>query len=130
MGDGSQEPAYKGVMAELRELIADLPPDTELPSIRAKAGELGLGVAVVRRAYEKLRDDEGLLVSNQGGRFFTLPPRPLEPDEITEIMRRFDVLTGEVRTLAERVAALESARAAAPASSASRSRRRSHPAAP
>lgn len=133
MGDGSQEPAYRAVMAGLRKLIAELPPDTEMPSIRAKATELGESPASVRRAYEKLRDEEHLLVSRHGKSFFTAEPRVLEPDEVAAIMRRFDDLTGELRSLAERVGRLEETcgpQAAEPVPSTPRSRRRPRQVAP
>lgn len=133
MGDGSQEPAYKAVMAKLRPLIADLPPATKMPSIRSKASELGESEQAVRRAYEKLRDEERILVSEHGRGWFTAVPRELEPDEVSEIMRRFDELTGEVRRLAERVDQLEAGRrtrAAGPAPTEPRSRRRPDRAAP
>lgn len=132
MGDGSQEPGYVSVMTELQALIADLPPDTQIPSIRATAAERGLEVGVVRGAYEKLRD-QGLLISRHGKGWFTVAPRPLEPDEVSAIMQRFDDLSEEMRKLGERVAQLEArqqTRGAQLAGSERQTQRRSRPAAP
>jgi GntR family transcriptional regulator len=132
MGNGPETPAYVGAVAMVRELIADLPVGTQLPSIREKAAQSKIPVAAVRKAYEKLRD-EGLLISMQGKGWFTAEPRPLEPDEIAEIMRRFDDLTEELRKLGERVDRLEVDRgtqAAQPVRTEPRSRRRSDRAAP
>lgn len=132
MGNGPEVPAYVGVVKKLRKLIEDLPPGSELPSTREQAATFGANQGTVRTALEKLRA-EGLVASKQGKGWFTTAPRDLEPDEVAEIMRRFDDLTEEVRTLAERVGQLETARAprgAAPAPTGTKSRRRSHPTAP
>lgn len=131
MGNGPTPPAYLGVMNLLRERINRLEPGTALPAIRELAEEYNVGDGIVRRALEKLRDSEGLLTSQQGQRFSVATPTAPEPDDMARIMQRFDDLTAEMRTLAERVTRLEQQPLAdSPAPTALPSRPQPHPASP
>lgn len=63
----SQIPIYEQIKMQIREgiLSGDLPPGTQMPSIRALAKELRIGIITGKRAYEDLCT-EGLLVSHPG----------------------------------------------------------------
>jgi DNA-binding GntR family transcriptional regulator len=128
-----EQPAYIAVADALRERALKLPEKTALPSIAELMDEFKQTEGIVRRALGELRT-EGLVSSSQGkGYFVRKPPRLLEPDDLEEIMRRFDDLTAQVRNLAERVDRLESGRRPRAAGSATpepQSRRRPHRAAP
>lgn len=63
----SQVPIYEQIELQIREqiLAGELPPGTQMPSIRAMAKELRIGIITVKRAYEDLCA-EGMLVSHPG----------------------------------------------------------------
>ncbi|NLL04677.1 MAG: GntR family transcriptional regulator [Clostridiaceae bacterium] len=63
----SQIPIYEQIKNQIREQVLSgvLMPDTQLPSIRAMARELKVGVITTKRAYEDLCE-EGILVSQPG----------------------------------------------------------------
>ncbi|MBQ0037919.1 MAG: GntR family transcriptional regulator [Clostridiales bacterium] len=70
----SQTPIYAQLEAQLRQniLSGELSANEALPSIRALAKELGIGIITVKRAYDDLCS-EGLLVSLQGRGVFVAP---------------------------------------------------------
>jgi DNA-binding transcriptional regulator YhcF (GntR family) len=76
-------PPYEQVRRQLAALIAGgaLPRGERLPPLRQLAGDLGLAVGTVARAYREL-EAAGLVVSRRGGgtRVTGHPPRPA-PDE-------------------------------------------------
>ncbi len=126
MGNEPETPAVVEVAAKLRERIADVSPDTQLPPVREMAAEYGKRAPTVRNALEKLRA-EGLVTSRQGVGWFTAQPPALEPDTLTAIMQRFDEICGELRTLEGRIAQREAdrpARGGGPVPTGPRSRRR------
>lgn len=61
-------PPYEQVRRQLAMLIGagQLAPGDRLPPLRQLAGDLGLAVGTVARAYREL-ESEGLLVSRRGG---------------------------------------------------------------
>jgi GntR family transcriptional regulator len=63
----SQIPIYEQIENQIREeiLCGKLLPDTQLPSIRALARELKVGVITSKRAYDDLCE-EGMLISRAG----------------------------------------------------------------
>jgi GntR family transcriptional regulator len=60
-------PLYMQVMEQVQRRVAvgDLPPGTELPSIRQLASELQLSVITIKRAYLELERD-GVITTRQG----------------------------------------------------------------
>lgn len=60
-------PPYEQVRRQLHDLViaGALAHDTRLPSVRQLAGDLGLAVGTVARAYKEL-EREGLLVTRRG----------------------------------------------------------------
>lgn len=63
----SQSPVYEQIKSQIREqvLLGELASETMLPSIRALARELKVGVITVKRAYDDLCI-EGVLFSKPG----------------------------------------------------------------
>lgn len=63
----SQLPIYEQIENQIREEILEgkLAPGTQLPSIRALARELKVGVITSKRAYDDLCE-EGMLISRAG----------------------------------------------------------------
>jgi GntR family transcriptional regulator len=60
-------PLYLQVMEQVQRRVAvgDLPPGTELPSIRQLASELQVSVITIKRAYLELERD-GVITTRQG----------------------------------------------------------------
>src|SRR5580704_13613475 len=60
-------PLYMQVMEQVKRRVAvgDLPPGTELPSIRQLASELQVSVITIKRAYLELERD-GVITTRQG----------------------------------------------------------------
>ena len=63
----SQEPIYEQIKQQIREQVysGELLPGMQLPSIRAMAKELKIGVITSKRAYDDLCE-EGILTSHPG----------------------------------------------------------------
>lgn len=63
----SSTPIHDQIVRELRRLVAqgDLPAGTALPTVRQLAGDLGVHLNTVARAYRELTD-AGLLASARG----------------------------------------------------------------
>ncbi|GAB3653124.1 hypothetical protein GCM10027596_03120 [Nocardioides korecus] len=61
-------PAYEQLRRQLQDLVGSgaLAPGDRLPPLRQLAGDLGLAVGTVARAYREL-EGAGLLVSRRGG---------------------------------------------------------------
>jgi GntR family transcriptional regulator len=64
---GDPRPLYLQVMEQIKRRVAvgDLPPGTELPSIRQLAADLNISVITIKRAYLEL-EREGVIFTRQG----------------------------------------------------------------
>lgn len=64
---GDQRALYLQVMEQIKRRVAvgDLPPGTELPSIRQLAADLQISVITIKRAYLEL-EREGIIATRQG----------------------------------------------------------------
>jgi len=60
-------PLYLQIMEQIKRRVAvgDLPPGTELPSIRQLAADLNISVITIKRAYMEL-EREGVIYTRQG----------------------------------------------------------------
>jgi len=60
-------PLYLQIMEQIKRRVAvgDLPPGTELPSIRQLAADLNISVITIKRAYLEL-EREGVIYTRQG----------------------------------------------------------------
>lgn len=63
----SQTPIYAQIQEQIKELVltGKLAPGEQLPSVRALAKDLKVGIITVKRAYEEL-EQEGIVVNLQG----------------------------------------------------------------
>jgi DNA-binding transcriptional regulator YhcF (GntR family) len=109
-----EAPVYEQVADQLRRLVASgaLDPGTALPSVRQLAGDLGVNLNTIARAY-RLLEDEGFLVIHDrsgaevaapAGKIDTAARKPLldqlranlarlrqvgmTPDELLRVVRR------------------------------------------
>ncbi len=80
----SRAPIYQQLAQQIREAIArgELPPETNLPSVRQLSRELVVNPNTVARAYTEL-EREGLLVSRPGRGIYVAQPR----NELTRAAR-------------------------------------------
>jgi GntR family transcriptional regulator len=64
---GDPRPLYLQVIEQIKRRVAvgDLPPGTELPSIRQLAADLNISVITIKRAYLEL-EREGVIFTRQG----------------------------------------------------------------
>ena len=71
-------PMYLQIMAQIRQRVAvgEMPPGTEMPSIRQLAMDLRISVITVKRAYLEL-EREGVIATQQGkGSVVAASPTP------------------------------------------------------
>jgi DNA-binding transcriptional regulator YhcF (GntR family) len=97
-------PPYEQVRRQLAALIGDgvLPPGERLPPLRQLAGDLGLAVGTVARAYREL-EAAGLVVGRRGGgtRVAAQPthPAPQHPAPAGELAGTTSQLAGDEAAL-------------------------------
>ncbi|MEQ1902888.1 MAG: GntR family transcriptional regulator [Pirellulaceae bacterium] len=67
ISQGDPRPLYLQVIEQIQRRVAvgDLPPGTELPSIRQLAADLAVSVITIKRAYLELERD-GTIATRQG----------------------------------------------------------------
>ncbi|ACU70918.1 transcriptional regulator, GntR family [Catenulispora acidiphila DSM 44928] len=100
LDDTSPVPPYEQIRAQVAAMIGSgaLPPGTRLPPIRQLAGDLGLAVNTVARAYREL--EAGKLVASRVRTGTVVAPRtPHAPDDRTAADTR-RLLTEAVRSFA------------------------------
>jgi GntR family transcriptional regulator len=71
---------YGQVAAQLRRLIASgaLSPGTSLPPVRQLAGDLGVNLNTIARAYRLLESEGFLVIRNRAGVAVAVPPEAIE----------------------------------------------------
>lgn len=97
-------PAYEQLRRQVTDLVATgaLRAGERLPPLRQLAGDLGLAVGTVARAYRELETD-GLLSSRRGGGTRVAATATGTPDQASDRRER---LEGLARTYATRARAL------------------------
>jgi DNA-binding transcriptional regulator YhcF (GntR family) len=67
-------PPYEQIRTQVVDLVAtgELPPGSKLPTVRALAGELGLAVNTVARAYRELEHDGVVETRGRQGSYVAL----------------------------------------------------------
>lgn len=106
LAQGDPRPLYLQIIEQLQRHVAvgDLPPGTELPSIRQLAADLQVSVITVKRAYLELeregvietRHGKGSVVTARPGLQSSLQERELK-DHLTEAAK-LSVLLGLSKT--------------------------------
>jgi GntR family transcriptional regulator len=87
------EPVYAQVAHQVRQLIASgsLTPGTTLPSVRRLAGDLGVNLNTIARAYRMLEEEGFLVIRGRSGAKVAAPAE--EPEDSTHVK-----LVEEMRT--------------------------------
>lgn len=89
----SEEPVYAQIARQVRGLVAsgDLKPGAPLPSVRTLAGDLGVNLNTVARAYRRLEEDGFVEILDRSGARVAPPGAAATTrDTLTERLR--DVL--------------------------------------
>lgn len=71
----SEDPLYLQIRSQIIEAIArkELMPGTALPSVRILAGDLGINLHTVNKAYAVLRDEGYLIMRGRSGAYVADP---------------------------------------------------------
>jgi len=94
----SAEPVYEQIASQVRSRIAagDLVAGTEMPAVRTLAGDLGVNLNTVARAYRLLEEQGFVRIRDRSGAVVSAPPA--RPD--SEAAAR---LASELRGVLERL---------------------------
>lgn len=77
---GLEEPVYQQVAGQLRRLVASgaLGPGTALPSVRQLAGDLGVNLNTIARAYRLLESEGFLVIRDRAGVVVAAPAEEID----------------------------------------------------
>jgi DNA-binding transcriptional regulator YhcF (GntR family) len=77
---GLDNPVYQQVADQLRRLVASgaLGPGTALPSVRQLAGDLGVNLNTIARAYRLLESEGFLVIRDRAGVVVAAPAEEIE----------------------------------------------------
>lgn len=92
------KPVYEQVADQIRLLIAagDLEPSTPLPSVRQLAGNLGVNLNTIARAYRLLESEGFLVIRDRAGVVVAAPAGDIEESKRT-------MLIDQIRTTLSRL---------------------------
>ena len=77
---GLEDPVYEQVADQVRRLVASgaLGPGTALPSVRQLAGDLGVNLNTIARAYRLLESEGFLVIRDRAGVTVAAPAEEIE----------------------------------------------------
>lgn len=86
----SQEPIFKQIRSQIVSAIAtgELSPGDPLPSVRSLAGDLGVNMHTVNKAYAVLRDEGYVVMRGRSGAFVADAAQTLSPARAQEQEQR------------------------------------------
>lgn len=105
----SQEPIYRQIRTQIVSAIAcgELSPSDQLPSVRALAGDLGVNMHTVNKAYAVLRDEGYVVMRGRSGAVVADTARSVSSTKAQEHQER---IAGELARLAQEFKALGGSR--------------------
>lgn len=94
-----KDPVYEQVAAQLRRLVAsgDLGPGTALPPARQLAGDLGVSLNTIARAYRLLESEGFLLIRDRAGVTVAAPAAGIEISACTRLLDQLRALLARLR---------------------------------
>jgi GntR family transcriptional regulator len=107
-------PVYEQVADQLRKLVSSgaLRPGTSLPSVRRLAGDLGVNLNTIARAYRLLEGEGFLVIRDRAGVVVAAPLESVDQDTRTRLLdqmrgtlarlRQAGIPTGELLSLVRR----------------------------
>lgn len=99
----SRIPLYRQLIDQVEQLAARglLPPDSQLPSVRALAVELSINPNTIARAYGEL-ESRGIIYALPGrGNFVAGDREAVKAAALTQSQHKLTALAGEVKALGE-----------------------------
>ena len=81
-------PVYEQIADQVRRLVASgsLDPGTALPSVRQLAGDLGVNLNTIARAYRLLEDEGFLVIRDRAGVAVAAPAEKVESSARAELL--------------------------------------------
>jgi DNA-binding transcriptional regulator YhcF (GntR family) len=96
---GLDRPVYAQIADQLRRLVAsgDLRPGTPLPTVRGLAGDLGVNLNTVARAYRVLEAEGFLHIRGRGGAVVAQPAASIPSQDRSELVERLRVVLARLK---------------------------------
>ena len=96
---GRQEPVYEQVAHQIRQLIAlgALGPGMTLPSVRQLAGDLGVNLNTIARAYRLLEGEGFLVIRGRSGVKVAAPAIEVEGPAQTRLLEEMRTTLARLR---------------------------------
>ena len=96
---GLEEPVYAQVAHQVRRLIASgaLGPGTTLPSVRRLAGDLGVNLNTIARAYRLLEGEGFLIIRGRSGVTVAPPAEEVEHSAHAKLMEELRTTLARLR---------------------------------
>ena len=96
---GLEEPVYAQVAHHVRRLIAsgDLGPGVALPSVRGLAGDLGVNLNTIARAYRLLEGEGFLVIRGRSGVTVAPPAEDVEHSAHAKLMEELRTTLARLR---------------------------------
>ena len=92
-------PVYEQVADQVRQLVASgaLSPGTALPSVRQLAGDLGVNLNTIARAYRLLEGERFLVIRNRAGVVVAAPADEIEHSARARLLDQIRVTLARLR---------------------------------
>jgi GntR family transcriptional regulator len=96
---GLETPVYEQVADQIRRHVAsgDLDPGQSLPSVRQLAGDLGVNLNTVARAYRLLEGEGFLRIRDRAGVAVAPPAKRIEPADRAHLLEQVRVTLARLR---------------------------------
>lgn len=96
---GVEEPVYGQVAHQVRQLIASgaLGPGTTLPSMRRLAGDLGVNLNTIARAYRLLEGESFLIIRGRSGVKVSAPAEEVEHSTQAKLLEEMRTTLARLR---------------------------------
>ena len=94
-----EKPVYEQVADQIRLLIAagDLEPSTPLPSVRQLAGNLGVNLNTIARAYRLLENEGFLVIRDRAGVVVAAPAGDIDESKRTRLVDQIRTTLSRLR---------------------------------
>ena len=94
-----EEPVYEQVADQVRRLVAsgELAPGTTLPSVRQLAGDLGVNLNTIARAYRLLEGEGFLVIRDRAGVAVAAPAKDIEHSARDKMLDQMRAILARLR---------------------------------
>lgn len=96
---GLEDPVYQQVADQVQRLVASgaLVPGTALPSVRQLAGDLGVNLNTIARAYRLLEGEGFLVIRDRAGVAVAAPAEEIEPTARAKLLDQMRATLARLR---------------------------------